>query len=510
MKESKEQIVKHLNKYYAKDIERIYELITDYLLLNPDFIYAGDGEEDDVRPVLEELTGRRPSFAFDEILSSEDMAVIGEIVSLEDEKRIKKAVRIEILSKVLSSDALFEGFCLMIQDPAMVMAELSDLFCCTGRWEALSQDAVFRKRMEYKNRMRSYVKAAANLYGCIHIEDLLEVIWKYEPAWGQKSGRRAAAGDYIRSEGAYKYTILFSPEWLCLITIREFAQDCVTETGMTFGGLIVHDCFREDLEKEQKLMLDHIEDLGYLPEYDELADFLENGTKNVSYRRLLKAALGKELYIPGSKKAFLDFEEEPYPDTPAQNKLKNFLEKNYFGTFEKYGADHGLTGGQALERFMLMEADLTGNGVDCADQDPMDSIHEFSDIVNEYGIVFDSEADVNRMVGYLMEIMNSTRLWVNRGYTPDELRRLHPAKPGRKPTIIPGSSQAAQMMAEGRNEIEQMGFRLDLDSNADEIPVFSMPKGAGGPVQKKVKKIYPNDPCPCGSGKKYKKCCGRR
>lgn len=26
----------------------------------------------------------------------------------------------------------------------------------------------------------------------------------------------------------------------------------------------------------------------------------------------------------------------------------------------------------------------------------------------------------------------------------------------------------------------------------------------------KEKKIYPNDPCPCGSGKKYKKCCGRK
>ncbi|MCR5249405.1 MAG: SEC-C domain-containing protein [Lachnospiraceae bacterium] len=25
----------------------------------------------------------------------------------------------------------------------------------------------------------------------------------------------------------------------------------------------------------------------------------------------------------------------------------------------------------------------------------------------------------------------------------------------------------------------------------------------------KEKKIYPNDPCPCGSGKKYKNCCGR-
>jgi uncharacterized protein YecA (UPF0149 family) len=26
----------------------------------------------------------------------------------------------------------------------------------------------------------------------------------------------------------------------------------------------------------------------------------------------------------------------------------------------------------------------------------------------------------------------------------------------------------------------------------------------------KPKKVYPNDPCPCGSGKKYKKCCGRK
>ena len=26
---------------------------------------------------------------------------------------------------------------------------------------------------------------------------------------------------------------------------------------------------------------------------------------------------------------------------------------------------------------------------------------------------------------------------------------------------------------------------------------------------KGIRKIYPNDPCPCGSGKKYKKCCGR-
>ena len=32
---------------------------------------------------------------------------------------------------------------------------------------------------------------------------------------------------------------------------------------------------------------------------------------------------------------------------------------------------------------------------------------------------------------------------------------------------------------------------------------------ANGQVVRKTTKIYPNDPCPCGSGKKYKKCCGK-
>ena len=30
------------------------------------------------------------------------------------------------------------------------------------------------------------------------------------------------------------------------------------------------------------------------------------------------------------------------------------------------------------------------------------------------------------------------------------------------------------------------------------------------PKKREVQKVYPNDPCPCGSGKKYKQCCGRK
>ena len=36
---------------------------------------------------------------------------------------------------------------------------------------------------------------------------------------------------------------------------------------------------------------------------------------------------------------------------------------------------------------------------------------------------------------------------------------------------------------------------------------FSGMKGATGAPKVKVKKTKPNEPCPCGSGKKYKKCC---
>ena len=31
-----------------------------------------------------------------------------------------------------------------------------------------------------------------------------------------------------------------------------------------------------------------------------------------------------------------------------------------------------------------------------------------------------------------------------------------------------------------------------------------------GPVKRENAKVYPNDPCPCGSGRKYKNCCGRK
>lgn len=52
-------------------------------------------------------------------------------------------------------------------------------------------------------------------------------------------------------------------------------------------------------------------------------------------------------------------------------------------------------------------------------------------------------------------------------------------------------------------KVEREQVAKATGTNRDE----SLPKA---PVRREEKKVYPNDPCPCGSGKKYKQCCGRK
>lgn len=44
--------------------------------------------------------------------------------------------------------------------------------------------------------------------------------------------------------------------------------------------------------------------------------------------------------------------------------------------------------------------------------------------------------------------------------------------------------------------------------DADKRKALYLEQKKSGTIVKEAK-VYPNDPCPCGSGKKYKKCCGR-
>lgn len=58
-------------------------------------------------------------------------------------------------------------------------------------------------------------------------------------------------------------------------------------------------------------------------------------------------------------------------------------------------------------------------------------------------------------------------------------------------------------------QLEAMGIPVNLEGNAEVIRKIMFPNGLNGESLITEKKVYPNDPCPCGSGKKYKKCCGK-
>jgi len=77
-----------------------------------------------------------------------------------------------------------------------------------------------------------------------------------------------------------------------------------------------------------------------------------------------------------------------------------------------------------------------------------------------------------------------------------------------------------EMMVQIRSDVVHHIFHLKLDqfSSQDieekrekELDQISMSSGSGGSKKepRRVEKIGRNDPCPCGSDKKYKKCCGK-
>jgi hypothetical protein len=84
---------------------------------------------------------------------------------------------------------------------------------------------------------------------------------------------------------------------------------------------------------------------------------------------------------------------------------------------------------------------------------------EMLELLDDSGVKFHSIDDANKLLRLMMDVHNSTRLWVNNGNTPDEL--------------------------------------------------FQEEKKYMRPLPDKPFKINRNDYCPCGSGKKFKNCCGK-
>ncbi|UOQ83474.1 SEC-C metal-binding domain-containing protein [Gracilibacillus salinarum] len=95
------------------------------------------------------------------------------------------------------------------------------------------------------------------------------------------------------------------------------------------------------------------------------------------------------------------------------------------------------------------------------------SLGEVMEFLSE-AFEFEGRDSLQSFTAQVVQLMNNTRQWILKGHTPMELRGKD------DPTIIP----------------------------------FSQKKAKNNKTVTKTK-VGRNDPCPCGSGKKYKKCCGR-
>lgn len=59
------------------------------------------------------------------------------------------------------------------------------------------------------------------------------------------------------------------------------------------------------------------------------------------------------------------------------------------------------------------------------------------------------------------------------------------------------------------NSIPKEKQHLEIGTDKNPVPLVEFLPDLNKSTLKKDKKVGRNEPCPCGSGKKYKKCCGR-
>jgi preprotein translocase subunit SecA len=122
--------------------------------------------------------------------------------------------------------------------------------------------------------------------------------------------------------------------------------------------------------------------------------------------------------------------------------------------------------------------------------------------------------EIERLV--MLKVIDSA--WIDQLNNMDNLREGIGLRGmgGRDPLVeykIEGYNMFQDMMRQVREDVLGMVFKVQLVDQQEAQPKpkvvsYGAPgKQARRPAEVKKLKLGRNDPCPCGSGKKYKKCC---
>lgn len=207
--------------------------------------------------------------------------------------------------------------------------------------------------------------------------------------------------------------------------------------------------------------------------------------ENEEFDYLLRQQMDKDFYIPSVQQTDEICRIGYEASSSAYKKLESFFIKKL-----KFSYEQAVTG--CLQ--------VWANSYE--GESPSKIINKMTEANIEF-----EEKMINELLELLVAAHNNTRMKENRGYKPSEMARKMPID--KMPTIVPASSKAATILKDAVPQLQAMGVPVDLNGNTDVIQTTMFPKGMNEEPIRVEKKIYPNDPCPCGSGKKYKKCCGK-
>ncbi len=130
------------------------------------------------------------------------------------------------------------------------------------------------------------------------------------------------------------------------------------------------------------------------------------------------------------------------------------------------------------------------------------------------------EAETMREIERVILLRSIDRKWMDHIDDMDQLRQgIGLAAYGQKDPLVEYKMSGYDLFDEMTNNIKEetvrVLYRVKLEQKVEREQVAKATgtnkdeTAARKPIRKEAKKIYPNDPCPCGSGKKYKQCCGR-
>lgn len=261
--------------------------------------------------------------------------------------------------------------------------------------------------------LRTYMEAAARLYGLISLEKLLDI-----------------------------YNSQNTPVDPAAFLVLTALVDCEENPYAVIT--------RNDMPSETTE--------GALAASELVADYLFVDDPGMSIRELRRLQKGKPYKIFPKAEFLCYADPDYYPATPQRAAMLKYLRRR--------------------SASLSLPADTFCNGIQgiIVIDAPM---QEVINIVESEGLVFNKHWDIGEFAELYQNLNNHTHKHANRGYTADELFAMS----------VPGQKRAERLAPAG-----QMGLFNDP-------PIKPKLTIVGSPSR--------NGPCPCGSGRKYKNCCGK-